>query len=54
MAFSLARKKINYTAFIEMNRHMIGFFESHFKNRKTWYGLNRLAIDGSGQELFKY
>ena len=54
MAFSLARKKINYTAFIEMNSHLIEFFETHFKNRKTWFGFNLLAIDGSGQKLFKY
>ena len=54
MAFSLARKKINYTAFIEMNHHMVDFFESHFSNRKTWFGFNLLAIDGSGQKLFKY
>jgi hypothetical protein len=54
MAFSLARKKIKYSAFIEMNRHLIEFFETHFKNRKTWNGFNLLAVDGSGQKLFKF
>lgn len=54
MAFSLARKKINATAFIEMNRHLIEFFETHFQNRKRWCGFNLLAVDGSGQKLFKY
>lgn len=54
MAFSLARKKINYTAFIEMNRHLVEFFETHFQNRKRWCGFNLLAVDGSGQKLFKY
>ena len=54
MAFSLARKKMKATAFIEMNRHLIEFFETHFQNRKRWCGFNLLAVDGSGQKLFKY
>jgi hypothetical protein len=37
-----------------MNRHLIEFFETHFENKKTWNGFNLLAIDGTGQKLFKF
>ncbi len=54
MALSLARKKLNYSAFVEFNRHLLEFFYDHFKTIKTWNGLNLLAIDGSTQKLFQY
>ncbi len=54
MNFSLARKKINYSAFVELNRHLLELFDAHFKNIKTWCGFNLLAVDGTGQKLFKY
>lgn len=54
MALSLARKKLKYSAFIEFNRHLTEYFYDNFINIKTWYGFNLLAIDGTGQKLFKY
>ena len=32
MALSLARKKLKYSAFVELNRHLIDFFYKYFKN----------------------
>jgi hypothetical protein len=54
MALSLARRKLKYSAFIELNEHLLEFFYKHFKNKKTWNGFNLLAIDGSTLKLFKY
>jgi hypothetical protein len=54
MALSLARKKLKYDAFIEFNRHLLGFFYDHFTNVKQWNGFNLLAIDGSTLKIFKY
>jgi hypothetical protein len=54
MALCLARKKLNYSAFIELNQHLFEFFYKYFENRKTWHGFNLLAIDGSTLKLFKY
>jgi hypothetical protein len=54
MALSLARKKMEYSAFIEFNRHLLEYFYGHFRTAKTWMGFNLLAIDGSTQKLFKY
>ena len=54
MALSLARKKLKYSAFIELNRHLIDFFYKYFKNSKKWYGFHLLAIDGSTLKLFKF
>ena len=54
MALTLARRKLKYSAFIEYNRHLVEFFYDNFKNKKTWYGLNLLAIDGTTLKLFKY
>ena len=54
MALSLARRKLKHSAFIEFNRHLLEYFYDHFKNIKTWHGLNLLAIDGSTLKLFKY
>lgn len=54
MALSLARKKLKYSAFIELNRHLIDFFYKHFNNTKKWYGFHLLGIDGSTLKLHKY
>lgn len=54
MALTLARRKLEYSAFIEYNQHLLEFFYDHFKKTKTWYGLNLLAIDGTTLKLFKY
>lgn len=54
MALSLARKKLDYEAFMEFNHHLLEFFYGRFKNIKTWNGFNLLAIDGSTLKLFKY
>jgi len=54
MALSLARKKLEYGAFIEFNHHLLEFFYNRFRNIKTWKGFNLLAIDGSTLKLFKY
>ena len=54
MALSLARKKLKYSAFVELNRHLIDFFYKYFKNTKKWYGFHLLGIDGSTLKLFKY
>ena len=54
MALSLARKKLDYDAFIEFNHHLLEFFYNRFRSIKTWKGFNLLAIDGSTLKLFKY
>jgi hypothetical protein len=54
MALSLARKKLKYSAFIELNRHLIEFFYKHFKNTKKWHGFNLLGMDGSTLKLYNY
>ena len=54
MGLCLARKKLKYSAFIELNRHLIDFFYKYFKNTKRWHGFHLLAIDGSTLKLFKY
>lgn len=45
-AFSKARKKLDYEAFIELSRNLVSFFYEHFPCR-TWKGFRILAIDGS-------
>ena len=45
-AFTKARKKLSYQAFIELGRHLVSFFYAHFPCRK-WKGFRLLAIDGS-------
>lgn len=45
-AFTKARKKLSYQAFIELGRHLASFFYAHFPCRK-WKGFRLLAIDGS-------
>ncbi len=54
MALSLARRKLKYSAFVELNHHLFDFFYKHFKNKKSWHGFNLLAIDGSTLKLLKY
>jgi hypothetical protein len=49
-AFAKARMKLKYHAFIELNRSLVGFFESHFPV-KTWHGFRLLAVDGSTARL---
>ena len=45
-AFCRARKKLNYSAFIELNQVLSRFFYKHFPLR-TWQGFSLMAIDGS-------
>lgn len=54
MALTFARRKLKFSAFIVFNQYLIDFFYENFKNAKTWYGFNLLAIDGSTLKLFKY
>jgi hypothetical protein len=54
MALSLARRKFDYSAFIELDQHLLDYFYKNFNNAKTWHGFNLLAIDGSTLKLFKY
>lgn len=45
-ALTMARMKLDYHAFIELNHHVNTFFEEHFRP-KTWFGFRLLIIDGS-------
>jgi hypothetical protein len=45
-AFCIARKKLKFEAFINLNREAVSYFYHHFKPRK-WFGFTLLAIDGS-------
>lgn len=45
-AFTRARKKLHYQAFIELGRNLVSFFYHHFPCRK-WKEFRILAIDGS-------
>jgi hypothetical protein len=45
-AFSKARMKLKYQAFIELNHKLNQFFEKRFR-LKTWRDLRLLALDGS-------
>jgi hypothetical protein len=49
-ALAKARMKLKFEAFIEMNMHLVGYFEKHF-NPRTWFGFRLLAIDGSTVRL---
>jgi len=49
-AFSQARKKLKYQAFVELNDKQVSYFYDHF-NRQTWYGFRLLAVDGSTSAL---
>ena len=45
-AFTRARKKLTFKAFVELNRIMVNFFYEHFPCDK-WHGFRLVAIDGS-------
>lgn len=45
-ALTKARMKLKFDAFIELNMHLINYFEKHF-NPRTWFGFRLAAIDGS-------
>jgi len=45
-ALTKARMKIKFDAFIELNTHLVTYFEKHFCPR-TWLGFRLVAIDGS-------
>jgi hypothetical protein len=49
-AFSQARQKLKYEAFVELNREQVAYFYGHF-GPQTWHGFRLLAIDGSTLEL---
>ena len=44
-ALCKARMKLKFEAFVELNTHLVSFFEKHFKPR-TWLGFRLLGIDG--------
>jgi len=50
VSLTKARMKLKFQAFVELNQHMIGYFEKHF-NPQKWRGLRLLAIDGSTTRL---
>lgn len=45
-AFSQARKKLKYSAFMELNEAQLAYFYEHFESQR-WHGWRLLAIDGS-------
>lgn len=49
-AFSQARKKLKYEAFIELNQVQTDYFYEHLEPL-TWYGFRLVATDGSMVEL---
>lgn len=49
-AFSQARKKIKYEAFVELNQTQVAYFFDHFE-AQTWCGFRLVAVDGSTSEL---
>jgi hypothetical protein len=52
-ALTKARAKLKFDAFIELNSHLINYFEKQFSPR-TWLGFRLLAIDGSTTRLPVY
>jgi hypothetical protein len=50
VALTKARMKLKFQAFVELNQHLIAYFEQHF-NPQTWNGFRLLAIDGSTTRL---
>ena len=50
VALTKARMKMKFEAFVELNRHLVHYFEKHFKPR-SWKGFRLLAIDGSTTRL---
>ena len=49
-AFSLARKKLDYEAFVELDKDQIDYFYQNV-SYKTWHGFRLLGIDGSTARL---
>jgi hypothetical protein len=49
-ALTKARKKLEYQAFIELNKHMTSHYYSYFST-SSWYGFNLMAVDGSTLRL---
>lgn len=49
-AFTQARRKLHYQAFIELNQAQTAYFYKHRKPHR-WYDLRLLAIDGSMSDL---
>jgi hypothetical protein len=49
-AFSQARQKLKYTAFIDLNTAQVSYFYQHFEPQ-SWHGLRLLAMDGSLADL---
>lgn len=49
-AFTQARRKLKYEAFIELNQTQVSYFYDHF-DHQTWQGLRLVAVDGSMSEL---
>ncbi len=49
-AFTQARRKLKYEAFIEMNQSQVAYFYAHCETQ-TWQGWRLVAIDGSMSDL---
>lgn len=49
-AFTQARQKLKYTAFIDLNDEQVHYFYDHFSAQK-WHGFRLVAIDGSMADL---
>ena len=50
VALAKARMKLKFEAFIELNHHLVSYFDKHFQPI-TWHGFRLLAIDGSTTRL---
>jgi len=49
-AFTQARKKLKYTAFIDLNQEQVSYFYAHYQVQR-WQGNRLLALDGSMTDL---
>lgn len=49
-AFTQARQKLRYEAFIELNRVQVSYFYEHYESQ-AWQGFRLIAVDGSMSEL---
>ena len=50
VALAKARMKLKFEAFVELNQHLVNYFEKHFQPI-TWHGFRLLAVDGSTTRL---
>jgi hypothetical protein len=50
VALTKARMKLKFEAFVELNQHLVSYFDKHFQPI-TWHGFRLLAIDGSTTRL---